>query len=172
MHATIQPPYIHIHTYINMHINTYIYFQYRGFAVEHLIAVWVESVMESEADGIDVQGVHFSYGGRSSMPSNFDCALATAHGYLAGILIESRVTGVMTSMRDLCQPPTDWRPTGVPLAALLTEPNQRDVVLYGGSSRPMIVAPRLDLIHHAPLSAYLANVAGVNQHTHLHTHTL
>lgn len=108
------------------------------------MAAWVIHLLQPENLDVSVKGVQFAYDGRSSMPGNFDCALATAHGYLAGILIESGNTGIMTSMRDLCGRPEQWRPIGVPIAALLREPSAFDLLLYGGQSIPMLSSPKVE----------------------------
>ena len=78
------------------------------------------------------------------MPSNFDCALATAHGYLASILIESGLTGFVTSVRGLCSHPVEWRFSAVPIAVLLKILPESETAAYGRKV-PMIPCADVDL---------------------------
>lgn len=47
----------------------------------------------------------FGYQGRGSMPSLFDCSLASTYGYTAGVLIQNNLTGVLTTARGLLSDP-------------------------------------------------------------------
>jgi len=61
----------------------------------------------------------FGYQGRSGHPSLFDCSLGSTSGFVAGILIESGLTGYATSIKELTKRPEEWRVGGVPLLSLL-----------------------------------------------------
>lgn len=74
---------------------------------------------------------YFGYQGRSAMPSNFDASLGRAHGHLAGICVESRLTGYVTTVRGLCGPVEEWKLSAVPFTCLLTiVPVQQDMQLH------------------------------------------
>lgn len=78
------------------------------------------------------------------MPSNFDCALATAHGYVASILVESGLTGFVTSVRGLCNPPTNWRFSALPISVLLKILPDIEGAAYGRRV-PMVPCADVDL---------------------------
>eukprot|EP01053_Blabericola_migrator_P005493 Blabericola_migrator_1__5492@NODE_27_length_20109_cov_273_259006_g24_i0_p1_GENE_NODE_27_length_20109_cov_273_259006_g24_i0NODE_27_length_20109_cov_273_259006_g24_i0_p1_ORF_typecomplete_len1384_score349_05PFK/PF00365_20/9_4e72PFK/PF00365_20/6_3e53_NODE_27_length_20109_cov_273_259006_g24_i01423318384 len=74
---------------------------------------------------------YFGYQGRSAMPSNFDASLAFAHGHLAAICIESKVTGHLTTIRGLCGEVNEWKLGAVPFNCLLTVvPIEQDMQVH------------------------------------------
>jgi len=60
----------------------------------------------------------FGYQGRCAFPSKFDCNLATAYGYTAGVLIQHGVTGYCTTVRGCTGPVKDWHCGGIPLLSM------------------------------------------------------
>lgn len=93
---------------------------------------------------VQIRGVHFNSSERFAMPTNFDCAMGTNHGYLAAICVESGLSGVMTSFRGLCNASDAWAPLAIPLAALFADPTAQDVRLYT-LNKPMVTMPRLNM---------------------------
>eukprot|EP01053_Blabericola_migrator_P005488 Blabericola_migrator_1__5487@NODE_27_length_20109_cov_273_259006_g24_i0_p3_GENE_NODE_27_length_20109_cov_273_259006_g24_i0NODE_27_length_20109_cov_273_259006_g24_i0_p3_ORF_typecomplete_len1196_score265_43PFK/PF00365_20/2_4e79PFK/PF00365_20/6_6e58RSS_P20/PF11757_8/1_1e03RSS_P20/PF11757_8/22RSS_P20/PF11757_8/24_NODE_27_length_20109_cov_273_259006_g24_i046108197 len=128
---------------------------------EQLLAMWVSHELAERKKLNTYSGSfapvchYFGFQGRSAMPSNFDCALATAHGYLAAILVESDLTGFVTSVRGLCARPTDWRFTAVPLSVLMRIMPEAESAAYGRKI-PMIPCADVDLSG----SAYRAFASG------------
>lgn len=80
---------------------------------------------------------YFGYQARSSMPSQFDSALGLSNGYLSGICVEGGLTGYVTSMRGLCGSYQSWRPTAVPVTAMLRIPPPDEMY---ASKTPMVLA--------------------------------
>eukprot|EP00968_Pinguiococcus_pyrenoidosus_P025934 scaffold7039_cov255-Pinguiococcus_pyrenoidosus.AAC.18 len=60
------------------------------------------------------------YQARSSVPSNFDCALGISHGVAAATLVFNRLNGYMTSLSNLAAKPNQWLADAIPLVALLS----------------------------------------------------
>eukprot|EP01054_Gregarina_sp_Poly1_P006497 Gregarina_sp_Poly_1__6496@NODE_347_length_9356_cov_233_862418_g290_i0_p2_GENE_NODE_347_length_9356_cov_233_862418_g290_i0NODE_347_length_9356_cov_233_862418_g290_i0_p2_ORF_typecomplete_len1195_score204_69PFK/PF00365_20/3_8e81PFK/PF00365_20/3_2e58_NODE_347_length_9356_cov_233_862418_g290_i040497633 len=119
-------------------------------AAEQLLAMWVghelaeRKKLNTYSGSFNPVCHYFGFQGRSAMPSNFDCALATAHGYLASILVESDLTGFVTSVRGLCARPTDWRFTAVPLSILMRIMPEAESNAYGRRI-PMVPCADVDL---------------------------
>eukprot|EP01054_Gregarina_sp_Poly1_P002829 Gregarina_sp_Poly_1__2828@NODE_178_length_11948_cov_356_078613_g158_i0_p1_GENE_NODE_178_length_11948_cov_356_078613_g158_i0NODE_178_length_11948_cov_356_078613_g158_i0_p1_ORF_typecomplete_len1194_score178_30PFK/PF00365_20/8_4e80PFK/PF00365_20/3_8e56_NODE_178_length_11948_cov_356_078613_g158_i024055986 len=119
-------------------------------AAEQLLAMWVghelaeRKKLNTYSGSFNPVCHYFGFQGRSAMPSNFDCALATAHGYLASILIESDLTGFITSVRGLCARPADWRFTAVPLSILMRIMPEAESNAYGRRI-PMVPCADVDL---------------------------
>lgn len=65
------------------------------------------------------QPLFCGYEGRSGMPSNFDSQYCYALGYTAALLVDSKVTGYMSYVRNLSQPVEEWQVGGVPLVSLM-----------------------------------------------------
>lgn len=61
----------------------------------------------------------FGYQGRSATPSLFDCRLGTTHGFAAGILIQSNLTGYCTTARGLSSHYQSWNLGGIPLISFI-----------------------------------------------------
>jgi 6-phosphofructokinase 1 len=69
-----------------------------------------------------VQGFFIGYQARSALPSNFDCALGQSLGYTAAHLVAAGHTGYLATVSNLSAPVATWKPSGVPLTALVTVP--------------------------------------------------
>ncbi len=61
----------------------------------------------------------FGYEGRCAAPSNFDADYCYALGYNAATLINTGVTGYMSSIRDLVKPSVQWLPGGIPITMMM-----------------------------------------------------
>ena len=61
----------------------------------------------------------FGYEGRCADPSNFDADYCYALGYNAAQLINSGVTGYMSSVRNLAKPSTEWIAGGIPITSMM-----------------------------------------------------
>lgn len=61
----------------------------------------------------------FGYQGRAAHPSYFDCCLGSTLGYSAATLIDSDLTGMAVTVKELTNKPAEWRVGGVPILALL-----------------------------------------------------
>jgi len=62
---------------------------------------------------------YFGYQGRSAHPSNFDCNLGSTLGFSAAALLDSGLTGLAVSVKELTNSADQWRVGGVPLLSLL-----------------------------------------------------
>lgn len=60
----------------------------------------------------------FGYEGRCAAPSNFDADYCYALGYNAANLINSGVTGYISSLRNLTKPSVQWLAGGVPISMM------------------------------------------------------
>ena len=61
----------------------------------------------------------FGYEGRCADPSNFDADYCYALGYNAAQLINSGVTGYMSSVRNLVKPSVQWIAGGIPITMMM-----------------------------------------------------
>ena len=61
----------------------------------------------------------FGYEGRCAFPSNFDANYCYALGYNAYALIQSGLTGYLSSVRNLTAPSSEWIAGGVPLTMMM-----------------------------------------------------
>ena len=61
----------------------------------------------------------FGYEGRCADPSNFDADYCYALGYNAACLIQTGVTGYMSSVRDLVKPSVQWHCGGIPITMMM-----------------------------------------------------
>ena len=61
----------------------------------------------------------FGYEGRCADPSNFDADYCYALGYVAACLINSGVTGYISSVRKLTKPAVQWIPGGIPITMMM-----------------------------------------------------
>ncbi len=61
----------------------------------------------------------FGYEGRCAAPSNFDADYCYALGYNAACLINSGVTGYMSSIRNLVKPALQWIAGGIPITMMM-----------------------------------------------------
>lgn len=84
----------------------------------------------------------FGYQGRGSMPTLFDCSLASTYGYTAGVLIQNNLTGVCTTARGLLSSPSDWKVGAVPFIAMMSKKNRSSVY---GKDQVYIQSDEVDL---------------------------
>lgn len=84
----------------------------------------------------------FGYQGRGSLPSLFDCSLASTYGFTAGILIQNNLTGMCVTARGLASNPADWKVGGVPLISMMTKKNKSSVY---GKDQVMVPSEEVDL---------------------------
>ncbi len=61
----------------------------------------------------------FGYEGRCADPTNFDADYTYALGYNAAMLINSGLTGYMSSVRNLCEKPENWIAGGIPITMMM-----------------------------------------------------
>lgn len=61
----------------------------------------------------------FGYEGRCAFPSNFDANYCYALGFNAYALMQSGMTGYLSSVRNLTAPSTEWVAGGVPLTMMM-----------------------------------------------------
>ena len=61
----------------------------------------------------------FGYEGRCAAPSNFDADYCYALGFNASCLINSGVTGYMSSVRNLTKPSSEWIAGGIPITMMM-----------------------------------------------------
>jgi pyrophosphate--fructose-6-phosphate 1-phosphotransferase len=92
---------------------------------EKLLISMVEKRLDQlKAEGkytgkLSAYGHFFGYEGRSAAPSNFDADYCYSLGYTAFILIESGLTGYISSVKNLTAPARDWIAGGVPLTMMM-----------------------------------------------------
>lgn len=84
----------------------------------------------------------FGYQGRGSLPTQFDCSLASTYGFTAGVLIQNNLTGMCVTARGLLSDPADWKVGGVPFIAMMTKKNKSTVY---GKDQAMISSEEVDL---------------------------
>lgn len=65
------------------------------------------------------QPLFCGYEGRSGFPSNFDCQYCYALGFLAVLLIQSKATGYICSIKNLSRDKAQWEIFGVPIVNML-----------------------------------------------------
>ena len=98
--------------------------------------VKIELMGRNKEGGSSFNFVTFFFGllGRAALPSDFDCSLGLSLGMLAGVCVESGLTGVCTVAQRLCQDPRKWQLGALPLTSLMT-------LLGGASDRAIPVVP-------------------------------
>ncbi len=75
---------------------------------------------EGRYDGkFSAQHHFFGYEGRCADPSNFDADYCYALGYNAACLVNSGVTGYMSSVRNLVKPAVQWIAGGIPITMMM-----------------------------------------------------
>ncbi len=74
----------------------------------------------------------FGYEGRCADPSNFDADYCYALGFNAACLINSGVTGYMSSVRNLVKPAVQWIAGGIPITMMMNMENRN------GKMKPVI----------------------------------
>ncbi|MDE7381752.1 MAG: diphosphate--fructose-6-phosphate 1-phosphotransferase [Muribaculaceae bacterium] len=79
-----------------------------------------EMEKEGEYSGtFNAQHHFFGYEGRCADPTNFDADYTYALGYNAAMLINSGVTGYMSSVRNLTDHTENWIPGGIPITMMM-----------------------------------------------------
>ena len=81
----------------------------------------------------------FGYEGRCADPSNFDADYCYALGYNAAQLINSGVTGYMSSVRNLVKPSVQWIAGGIPITMMMNMERRN------GELKPVIQKALVDL---------------------------
>ncbi len=74
----------------------------------------------------------FGYEGRCADPTNFDADYTYALGYNAAMLINSGLTGYMSSVRNLTEPSEDWIAGGIPITMMMNMERRK------GEMKPVI----------------------------------
>lgn len=95
--------------------------------------------MGSYTGSFNAQPLFFGYEGRSCMPSNFDSQYCYALGYVAALLINSKLTGYMGCVTDLNLQVEQWGIAGVPLIQLMA------VEERNGELKPVVAKALVDL---------------------------
>jgi pyrophosphate--fructose-6-phosphate 1-phosphotransferase len=85
--------------------------------VKEQMAEWEQS---GQSD-CEFQGQHgfLGYEGRCAVPSDFDADYTYALGQTAAALVAFGRTGIMSSVRNLTAPRSEWRAGGVPLVGMM-----------------------------------------------------
>ncbi len=92
---------------------------------EKLLSEMVREYLAASADFKAANGkfsaLHhfFGYEGRCADPSNFDADYCYSLGYNAAALINSGVTGYMSSIRNLVKPAVQWIAGGIPITMMM-----------------------------------------------------
>ncbi len=81
----------------------------------------------------------FGYEGRCAFPSNFDADYCYSLGYNAFILASSKLTGYISSIRNLAKPVKEWTAGGVPVTMMMTMEQRH------GKMKPVIKKAMVDL---------------------------
>lgn len=81
----------------------------------------------------------FGYEGRCADPSNFDADYCYSLGYTAASLIESGVTGYMSSVRNLTKSSAQWIAGGIPITMMMNMERRH------GEMKPVIQKALVDL---------------------------
>lgn len=74
----------------------------------------------------------FGYEGRCADPTNFDADYTYSLGYNAAMLINSGLTGYMSSVRNLTEKPEDWVAGGIPITMMMNMERRK------GEMKPVI----------------------------------
>ena len=81
----------------------------------------------------------FGYEGRCADPTNFDADYTYSLGYNAAMLINSGVTGYMSSVRNLTEPSDKWIAGGMPITMMMNMERRK------GEMKPVIQKALVDL---------------------------
>ncbi|MDE6696359.1 MAG: diphosphate--fructose-6-phosphate 1-phosphotransferase [Muribaculaceae bacterium] len=81
----------------------------------------------------------FGYEGRCADPTNFDADYCYALGFNAAMLINSGVTGYMSSVRNLTDKPENWIAGGIPITMMMNMEKRH------GHMKPVIQKALVDL---------------------------
>ena len=85
------------------------------------------------------QAHFFGYEGRCAMPSNFDADYCYSLGYNAFALIQSGLTGYLSSIKNTTKPASQWIAGGVPLTMMMNMERRH------GSMKPVIKKALVEL---------------------------
>ncbi len=99
-----------------------------------------EMAEEGQYDGkFAAQHHFFGYEGRCADPTNFDADYTYALGYNAAMLINSGLTGYMSSVRNLTEPSEKWIAGGIPITMMMNMERRK------GEMKPVIQKALVDL---------------------------
>ena len=96
------------------------------------------------------QAHFFGYEGRCAMPSNFDADYCYSLGYNAFALVQSGLTGYLSSIKNTTKPASEWVAGGVPLTMMMNMERRH------GEMKPVIKKALVDL-EGAPFKALEKN---------------
>ncbi|MBQ4647051.1 MAG: diphosphate--fructose-6-phosphate 1-phosphotransferase [Candidatus Gastranaerophilales bacterium] len=85
------------------------------------------------------QAHFFGYEGRCAMPSNFDADYCYSLGYNAFALIQSGLTGYLSSIKNTTKPAAEWVAGGVPLTMMMNMERRH------GAMKPVIKKALVEL---------------------------
>ena len=85
------------------------------------------------------QAHFFGYEGRCAMPSNFDADYCYSLGYNAFALIQSGLTGYLSSIKNTTKPASEWVAGGVPLTMMMNMERRH------GAMKPVIKKALVEL---------------------------
>lgn len=105
---------------------------------ESLLSEMVAKRLEEMAENGEYSGKFntqhhfFGYEGRCADPTNFDADYTYALGYNAAMLINSGLTGYMSSVRNLTAPSEEWIAGGIPITMMMNMERRK------GEMKPVI----------------------------------
>lgn len=105
---------------------------------ESLLSEMVAKRLEEMAEAGEYSGKFntqhhfFGYEGRCADPTNFDADYTYALGYNAAMLINSGLTGYMSSVRNLTESTEDWIAGGIPITMMMNMERRK------GEMKPVI----------------------------------
>lgn len=112
---------------------------------ENLLSRMVAKRLEEMAENgqysgkFNAQHHFFGYEGRCADPTNFDADYTYSLGYNAAMLINSGVTGYMSSVRNLTEPSDKWIAGGIPITMMMNMERRK------GEMKPVIQKALVDL---------------------------
>ncbi len=109
-----------------------------------LIEMIAQRLKEMKAQGLyngkfADQAHFFGYEGRCAMPSNFDADYCYSLGYNAFALIQSGLTGYLSSIKNTTKPAAEWVAGGVPLTMMMNMERRH------GAMKPVIKKALVEL---------------------------
>lgn len=109
--------------------------------LSRMVAQRLEEMAENgQYDGkFAAQHHFFGYEGRCADPTNFDADYTYSLGYNAAMLINSGVTGYMSSVRNLTEPSDKWIAGGIPITMMMNMERRK------GEMKPVIQKALVDL---------------------------
>ena len=112
---------------------------------ESLLSEMVEKRLEEMAEAgqysgkFSAQHHFFGYEGRCADPTNFDADYTYALGFNAAMLINSGLTGYMSSVRNLTEKSENWIAGGIPITMMMNmekRAGKMKPVIQKGSRQP------------------------------------